>query len=201
MMHTSAMKRPVVSATAAVFALMPLAAQAENAVRLPWAVSLFGGVGTDGGIEDFPGLDADFNDAYLAGVGVSREVARWRDRAALEVEGQAVQHFRKQDHAEFNLLLVGRWHAFPWNDVLRTSVAVGEGISYASEIPEIEQERSPGETSHLLNYLMIELEAAPPDEERWSAFARIHHRSGVFGLYNGVSKGSNFVTAGVRFRF
>ncbi|MCD6073356.1 MAG: hypothetical protein K0Q70_239, partial [Rhodospirillales bacterium] len=28
-----------------------------------------------------------------------------------------------------------------------------------------------------------------------------HHRSGVFGLYDGVSKGSNLVTAGIRYRF
>jgi len=166
-----------------------------------WAVTGYLGIGTDGGIEDFPGFQADFNDAYMVGIGVSREFARWRDLAAFEVEGQINQHFRKQDHTEGNFLLVGRWLKFPWNETVRTSVAAGEGISYTSSIPVIEQERSPGNNSHLLNYIMLELELAPPDQDEWSFVTRIHHRSGVFGLYDGVSRGSNLVTAGVRYRF
>lgn len=166
-----------------------------------WAIAGSLGIGTDGGIEDFPGLQADFNDAYMAGFAVSREVARWRDKAAFEIEGQINRHFNKQDHTESNLLLVGRWLDFPWNETLRTSLAAGEGVSYASSIPEIERERSPGNNAQLLNYIMLEAEVAPPDEEHWSFIARIHHRSGVFGLYDGVSKGSNLVTAGVRYRF
>ena len=166
-----------------------------------WAITGFTGIGTDGGIEDFPGLQADFNDAYMAGIGVSREFARWRDSAAFEVEGQAVRHFVKQDHTEGNLLLVGRWLDFPWNETVRTSAAIGEGISYASSIPQIERERSPGNNAHILNYLMLELELAPPEEEHWSFVTRIHHRSGVFGLYDGVSKGSNLLAAGIRYRF
>jgi len=166
-----------------------------------WAVTGYGAVGTDGGIEDFPGLQADFNDAYMLGIGVSREFARWRDLAAFEVEGQVAQHFRKQDHSEGNLLLVARWIKFPWNETVRTSAAIGEGISYASSIPDIERERSPGNNAQLLNYLMLEVELAPPDDSPWSFVARIHHRSGVFGLYDGVSKGSNLLAAGLRYRF
>lgn len=166
-----------------------------------WALTVYGGVGTDGGIEDFPGLDADFNDAYMGAAALSRELARWRDSAALEVEGQVAQHFRKQDHAEGNLLLVARWLDFPWNGSVRTSVAIGEGVSYATSVPEIERERSPDKTSRLLNYMLLELELAPPDEERWSFVTRIHHRSGVFGLYDGVSKGSNILGAGLKYRF
>lgn len=164
-------------------------------------MSLYGGVGTDGGIEDIPGLEADFNNAYMATLAVSREIARWKDLAAVEIEGQIARHFVKQRHWETNLLLVARWHAFPWNRFVRTSIAVGEGVSYASSIPVIEQERSPGKNSRLLNYLMFELELAPPDKPNWSVFARIHHRSGVFGLYDDVSLGSNIVAAGIRFRF
>jgi len=166
-----------------------------------FAVSVYGAIGTDGGIEDVPGLDADFNSAYMVAVAPSLEFARWRDLAAFEVEGQVAQHFNKQDHTEFNALVVGRWLKFPWNETVRTSFAIGEGVSYATEIPEIERERSPNETDHILNYLMLELELAPPDEERWSFIARIHHRSGVFGLFDGVSRGSNFLGAGVKVRF
>lgn len=183
---------------------VPAGAQDSTVGTYPpdrWAVTGYAGIGTDGGIEDFPGFQADFNDAYMAGVGVSREFARWRDLVAFEAEGQVSQHFGKQDHTEGELLLVARWLKFPWNETVRTSAAVGEGISYASSIPVIEQERSPGNTSHLLNYIMLELELAPPQQDEWSFVTRIHHRSGVFGLYDGVSKGSNLVTVGVRYRF
>lgn len=180
----------------------PASADTENPrFAGKWAVTAYAGIGTDGGIEDAPGIEADFNDAYMVTLAPSRELWRWRDLAALEVEGQVAQHFVKQDHTEFNALLVARWLAFPWNDTVRTSIAAGEGVSYATTIPEIESERSPGKTSRLLNYLMFELELAPPQQENWSVVARLHHRSGVYGLYNGVSKGSNILAAGVKYRF
>ena len=167
-------------------------AEAESPVPRPlgrWMLTVYGGIGTDGGIEELPGLEADFNDAYMLTVACSREVARWSDRVTLEVEGQVAKHFKKQHHGEGNLLLAARWIKFPWNDCLRTSIAIGEGVSYASSVPAIEEERSPNETSKLLNYLMFELELAPPNQNHWSVVTRIHHRSGVHGLYNGVSLG------------
>jgi len=179
-------------------------AQTESEAAAPrgkWALTAYGGIGTDGGIEDIPGAQAAFNDAYMLTVACSREVAWWGDWMAFEVEGQLAQHFAKQDHWEANLLLIARWIKFPWNDFVRTSVAVGDGISYVSSIPEIEEERSPGETSKLLNYMLIELELAPPKQKHWSFVARIHHRSGVYGLFNGVSTGSNIVGFGVKYRF
>ena len=166
-----------------------------------WSISLYGAVGTDGGIEDFPGLKADFNDAYMLDLAIGREVWRWDDKLAVGLEAQVAQHFVKQDHTEGNLLITVRWLDFPWNDTINTSIAVGEGISYASSVPAIERERSPGKTSQLLNYLMLEVELAPPGENAWSFFTRIHHRSGVYGLYDGVSKGSNLVGGGVRYKF
>jgi hypothetical protein len=30
---------------------------------------------------------------------------------------------------------------------------------------------------------------------------RVHHRSGVWGLFNGVGRGSNVLVGGVRYRF
>lgn len=178
--------------------------ETETPVAMPiskWALTVYGGIGTDGGIENLPALQAHFNDAYMLAGACSREVARWRDLVALELEGQVAQHFKKQDHREVNGLLTVRWMKFPWNDYIRTSVGVGDGVSYASSVPAIESERSPDKTSKLLNYLMFELELAPQQERRWSIVTRIHHRSGVYGLYNGVSKGSNIFGAGMKYRF
>ncbi len=167
-----------------------------------WALTVYGGIGIDGGIADIPSLTAEFNNAYMLDVACSREVSRWwQDRLALEVEVQVAQHFKKQDHFETNLLMVARWMKFPWNNRVRTSFAIGEGISYASSIPTIERERSPDKTSHLLNYMMYELEFAPPERSRWRFIVRVHHRSGAWGTFNDVIRGSNIVGAGVKYRF
>lgn len=166
-----------------------------------WSVAVYGGVGTDAGIENPPGNNSSFVDSHLLAVAVNREILRANDWVALEGEAQLVQHFGKQDHNEVNALLVLRWLPFPWDDVVETSVAVGDGVSYATAIPQIEKERSPGNNARLLNYLLVEVEMAPPGDRSWSVIARIHHRSGVFGLFDGVSLGSNFYALGMRYRF
>ncbi len=46
-----------------------------------------------------------------------------------------------------------------------------------------------------------EITFADPDNKNVEFLIRYHHRSGVFGLFDGVVSGSTFITAGVRFRF
>jgi len=119
-------------------------------------------------------------------------------------------------HNEFNLLLVLRWHDFPWNNHIKTSFGFGEGLSYATEEPPLEKdmhnilhpalyENSPNdepyETSRLLNYLMFDLTFALPDYTQYQTFVRLHHRSGIFRLMNGHTCGSNYLTAGFRYQF
>jgi hypothetical protein len=95
---------------------------------------------------------------------------------------------------------VFRWQPFPWDRYLDTSFAIGEGLSYATDDPEIETEKH-DRTSRVLNYLMLELAVAVPQQPRWTLFGRVHHRSGVFGLFDGVTGGSNVVGAGIRYTF
>ncbi|QOC23932.1 hypothetical protein IC757_07430 [Wenzhouxiangella sp. AB-CW3] len=119
-----------------------------------------------------------------------------------ELEGQVVQHFGRQDHQELNLLLNARWTRFPWDHVIDTSAVVGWGQSFATEVPPLEP-RSDGDerSTRLLNYLLVELDFAPPSHPEWGLVLRLHHRSGVFGLYNGVNGGSNYIGAGIRYRY
>ena len=42
---------------------------------------------------------------------------------------------------EFNGLIIARWRLFPWDKYLDTSFAIGDGISYATEVPEIEEKK------------------------------------------------------------
>jgi hypothetical protein len=73
-----------------------------------------------------------------------------------------------------------------------------EGVSLNTDFSSYEQtyrERF----SKFLNYLAFEIEALV--DPQWSVVGRIHHRSGAYGTYNGVSEGSNGYLLGVRYRW
>ena len=141
----------------------------------------------------------EFADAYLAALALSYTLARYRDHAlSLETEGQIVYNFGDQSHWEFNGLLDSRWHRFPWNESVATTMAFGLGLSYATEVPEFEVELE-GSSEQVLIYWMFEMTFAPPGA-RWAASIRLHHRSNGFGLLADEG-GMNALAAGVRFEF
>ncbi len=163
------------------------------------AVAVFGGVLTNNNWEDvFVPWDLDTSDSTLAGFAISHGIGRIDPRFGFEIEGQVVHHFGDQDHWEFNLPVVARWKAFPWDDVVDTSVAFGIGPSYASEKPKVEVANR-GDSQRWLVYWMAEIEVGPPDKD-WSALFRLHHRSGAFGLVADEG-GSNALVIGLKQRF
>ncbi len=119
-----------------------------------------------------------------------------------EAEAQLVYHTGMQNHWESNAVLVARQMKFPWDDVLDTRVAVGNGLSWAFEEPPLEPRGDPedGESARLLNYTLVELEFSPPGDSDWSLFSRLHHRSGVMRTFSDIKGGSNFLGLGLRFR-
>ena len=140
-----------------------------------------------------------FADAYLAALALSYTLARHRDDAlTVETEGQAVYNFGDQSHWEFNALMASRWHRFPCDARLATTVAFGLGLSYATEVPEVEVALE-GSSEQVLIYWMFEMTFAPPGA-RWAASIRLHHRSKGFGLL-AEDGGMNALAAGVRFQF
>jgi len=48
---------------------------------------------------------------------------------------------------------------------------------------------------------MFEFDFALPHEPSWSLVTRIHHRSGVFGLFGGVHGATNAFSLGIRYHF
>lgn len=205
---------PVLRRIAAITICMALAAPAiaqddiENDVEDrtgKWHLSVYSGkAATDRLLDIITKFNTPFIDSYLVSVAPAwthRETRRWR----FEVEGQAVKHWGDfQDHWEFNSAYIARWKPFWWDDYVDTSVAVGAGFSYATEVPPIEPRanRPTSETSaKLLGYLMLEFEFAPPNDAPISAFVRLHHRSGGKGIFKDVDGGSNFITGGVRWQF
>jgi hypothetical protein len=146
-------------------------------------------------------LRADTSSGLVA-VALARELGHTGESLRWELEVQLVQHWGVQRHQEVNVVLVARWLRFPWNHLVATSLAFGQGLSYATRVPPLEPRADPdeGESARLLNYLLMELELGPPNSP-WRGFARVHHRSGAFGVYGGVRGGSNFVALGVRYQF
>jgi len=165
-----------------------------------WSFSLFGGRATFGSEKDVYTFKADYVDSYIAALVVGKRFWTYKEYIQFEAEAQAAKHWGIQDHFEFNGLVVLRWLPFPWDEYLDTSLAIEEGISYATDFPVIEAEKH-DEVSKTLNYLMVELAFKVFDQPQWDIFSRFHHRSGVFGLFNDVSGGSNVVGVGVRVYF
>jgi hypothetical protein len=101
---------------------------------------------------------------------------------------------------EFDPYLAFRWANLPWNQYVNTSLALGEGISYATAVPAVEKKNN-SNTKRLLNYMLIEATFAAPSYPRLQFLARIHHRSGCFGLYRAGNSGSNDIGLGLRYLF
>jgi hypothetical protein len=141
-----------------------------------------------------------YTDAYLLAGALSRPYARFRgDAFRMEAEGQVVYNFGDQDHWELNAVpVIARWRRFPWSDHLATSVAFGLGLSYATEVPEVEVALE-GESHHWLVYWVLELTAARP-QSAWEVSMRLHHRSVAWGLM-GNDGGVNALGIGLRYHF
>ena len=104
---------------------------------------------------------------------------------------------------EFGALPQLRWKWFPWNNFLYTTCRWGPtGISYTTGRSPVEaSDTTHDRTSRFLNLDVFEWTFSPGEQSRWEAFIRNQHRSGVYGLINGVSGGSNWVNIGVRVHF
>lgn len=165
-------------------------------------ITFYGAIMTDGALADMVTLKADLDREYkFAVIAVGEKIGNLYSKIDFELEGQIARHFAGQRLWEFNALIVARWLYFPWNDTVKTSFAVGEGLSYASETPAFEEKDHGEKTNAFLNYLMFEFAFALPQCPRWSLVTRIHHRSGIYGLFNGVYGASNAIGLGIRYHF
>jgi hypothetical protein len=186
------------------FLCFPCTASAgNNSAAGKYYVSLYGAKNSpDRFLEILTRMSPEFRSSYLVALTGGYRITTWR-WIRFEVEGQAVVHTGMQEHLEVNGVAIARWMNFPWDQWLDTRIAFGEGISYAFRKPHLEPRRDPGAATskRLLNYLLAEIELVRPCLPQWSTFIRVHHRSGMFGMYGGVEGGSNFIGAGIRYYF
>lgn len=144
---------------------------------------------------------ASYIDTYVVAGALARPYASLlKDNALrLEAEAQLAYNFGDQDHWEMNVMpVVARWERFPWSARVNTSVAFGLGLSYATELPEVEVQLE-GSSEQWLIYWALELTAGPP-RAPWEVLLRLHHRSVAWGLM-GEDGGINALGLGFRYRF
>lgn len=115
--------------------------------------------------------------------------------------GDKTDYYTNDNTYEVNFGIKIYWLEFPWDKYVRTRLGVSEGMSYTSNITNLERENQFGKkNSNYLNYIDITLSFNAKDitkkEELENTYIGIgiSHRSGIFGTINGVDGGSNNLT-------
>jgi hypothetical protein len=178
------------------------------------AVTVFGGVATDTAFTNsifFP-LANDIKDIGVIAIAYSRRLGTWDELTGnilplgenftLEGEVGVSARFGDESLGEAWTGLFLRYDGFPWNDAIYTTMAINTGLSLLTEESDFERGRDENnKNSELLHYMGPEITFSDPDNKDLELIVRFHHRSGVFGLFDGVISGSTFISSGVRMRF
>lgn len=160
------------------------------------------------GLEGFTApTDYRWGDSGFVALALSRRFLSLGDYIDVEAEIGVGQRFGSLSEGEGWVALYGRWVWFPWNDTIRTTVAISTGLNLATDVPRYEFDRTGGKRAYLLHYLSPEITFASPRSPQWEVFGRLHHRSGgndLWGdtaLFKGADGGVQHWTAGIRYRF
>jgi len=176
----------------------------------PWATTAWGGQMYSSNFGDTFLFRGSFRPEYLGGLGLQRRLLDGGP-FALEWDTNLLGHrARSQPGGPFNQAVpfadtpaqtfadittgLGlRLWVQPW-----LSLYFVEGVSLLSGASNYEKTFRENYNT-FLNYLAFEVEALFTPQ--FSLVGRIHHRSGAYGLYGGVSEGSNGYLLGLRYRF
>ena len=176
----------------------------------PWAATLWSGQMIDANFGDTFVFKGRMRPEYLWGVGLNKRLVQ-AGPLALEFDSNAMlHHANEQAGGAFNQAVAyantpaQTFGEFTWSFGLRAwlqpwlSLGFFEGVSLNTNVSNYEKTFRENYTT-FLNYLGFEIEALVAPE--WSVVGRIHHRSGAYGTYSGVSEGSNAYLIGMRYRF
>lgn len=180
------------------------------------SIMVFGGVASETNFTDLvlSPWNAEVNPigvvgaSYLRRLGTVNELVgdtgpgQIGDDFTIEAEGGVSARFGDENLGEAWAALYLRYDGLPWNDTVYTTIGANTGVSLLTNLSDFERWRDKkGRSSVLLHYLAPELTFADPENKDLELVLRLHHRSGVFGLFDGVVSGSTFLSAGVRVRF
>jgi len=159
-----------------------------------WFTTIYYGLHSTTAMDRTLELRTPLDSNSFAGLGLGRELIKG-EYASLEVEGRIEEHFGGSgDYQEYIIALGLRYHYFPWDKYVKTTVAVWDGPSYATR--ELE-----GENRYLMNYIELEVTLAYPRYERLSVVGGIQHRSGAKSTLHIGNGDNNFFAFGLRYKF
>ena len=183
-----------------------------------WGVALYGGNWTNSTLPGFPVNlvtgKLTFEDAQIYSLIVNRRLigfdldipgTRYRMNGfTLEAEGTLSKHAGLQDHVEATAGIALRSGEIGLGSALSMNMAWTNGFSYAFEQPK--WETGPNgihgvDSRHLQYFMAFETAFTPKAWKNLSAFIRLHHRSGIYGVISPRTTGSNFVGGGLRYTF
>jgi len=183
---------------AAALTLSPSQGHTQGWWQEGWALSAFGGPLTSKDSNEIFLKGEWSTDAWIVGFAVTKSLFSISPAFTVEGEAQTVRRFSGQSLSEFSGLVIGRWH-MPISDRLKTDLAFGVGISYATGTGDDPGDDDP---SKVMGMLMIELALKPVD---WALgpFVRYQHRSSTFGLFgnDGIYDESTSFSVGVKWSF
>jgi hypothetical protein len=168
-----------------------------------WSMGVYGGPYYDTEPAGFVNGRAHFDTQYL--LALTGSTTLWRSESlplALELDAMLGQQFGQASLIEVAVAPVLRWSGFPWSNTVQTSLRAGPlGLSYTSEVSPLER-GTEGRGAQWLNYFMLELALAPPEQKKWEVFVRLHHRCSVYDLINNYgANGEDFFALGYRRKF
>jgi len=165
-----------------------------------WFVSIYSGKATDNHLNNLIRKGPDYIDYYVGTLQIGKELWFYKDKFGIEFEIHFAEHWGHQNYEEYNGVFVFRFLKFPWDKYIDTSFGIGEGLSWASEISELEKRRHE-DVTQFLNFLKLEFGFNLPKYPDYVLFFQIYHRSGMFELFNGVSGACNLLGVGLKYRF
>lgn len=173
----------------------------------PWSGTLFVGSSVADGylreliIEPWSG---SWGDDTLLGGAVQYRVGRFWRFFTVDLELGSMYRFGETEGGEFWAVAYLRYDGFPWSNYIYTTFGLSMGPDVVTRLPRVERgtDALPEENqSMVLNYFSPELTFALPEYPQYEVALRYMHRSGMFGLYNGVWEGANSFAVGFRYRF
>jgi hypothetical protein len=143
----------------------------------------------------------DLSPSFLVAANFNYRFYKWPS-LPLQFEGEfnVGRRFDGADQVDISVVPVLRWTDLPWNKHLYTNVRVGAlGISYTTGISAWEIHNSDvGHGSRFLHLLVSEVTFAASETAPGEFFIGVHHRSGAYGVFEGVYGGSSYVGVGYR---
>jgi hypothetical protein len=181
------------------------------------SVSVYTAQGVDLNLREVPGAlfgnGWNRESSYFTGVGLGKTVGTLGGsidmlRSTLVENVQhgyevvLLQHRGKQSNQELGVAYMLRSPNLQVAQ-LRVNVGGGLGLSHAFGTPSYEDgpKDDPGRRYRTQLLVLMEAEWSLASLPDWSLVTRIHHRSGAYGLIAPRQVGSNFIVAGLRYRF